>query len=86
MCQSNHGIVHHADLWSVSVGDDDFAAFLYEIHDCFGGNLNSCHLFRQGVPERIAAKRDYNSFLFCHRLSLRFLFEYSWLAVFFQFF
>ena len=22
------------------------------------------HLFRQGVPERIAAKRDYNSFFF----------------------
>ena len=62
--QGGHGVVDHADLRAVAVGDDDFTAFLDEIDDGLGCRLDGQHLFVQCISQGVAAEGDDDTFLF----------------------
>ena len=44
------------------MGYDNLAAFLDEIYDGFGCDLDSFHLLRKGIAQCIAAQSDDNTF------------------------
>ena len=62
--QGGHGVVDHADLRAVAVGDDDFTAFLDEVDDGFGCRLDGQHLFVQCISQGVAAEGNDDTFLF----------------------
>ena len=60
--QLGHGLLNHAHLGAVAVGDDDLVALLDQIHDGPGGLLHRDHLLRQIVAQGISAQGDDNTF------------------------
>ena len=62
--QGGHGVIDHADLRAVSVGNDDFTAFLDEVDDGFGRRFDGLHLFREGVSQGVASESDDDALLF----------------------
>ena len=55
------GVVDHADLRAVAVGDDDVGAVLDHVHDVLGGVPHERKLLLRGVAEGVAAEGDDNT-------------------------
>ena len=65
--QSSHGIIDHANLRTIAVRNNNFTAFLNQINDGAGSNLNSLHLFRKCISQSIAPKSNHDSFFLFHK-------------------
>ena len=59
--QLGHGLLDHAHLGAVSVGDDDLMSFFNQVDDGFGSLLYGDHLLREIAAQSIAAQRDHNT-------------------------
>ena len=60
--QLGHGVLDHAHLGAVAVGNDHLMALFNQIHDGAGGLAHRNHLLRQIVAQRVAAQGDDDSF------------------------
>ena len=52
------GVLDHADLRAVAMGDDDLVALLDEAEECVGSIVHALNLLSGRVAQRIAAERD----------------------------
>ena len=68
MGERDHGVIYHAHLRAVPVSDYDLAAFLDQIHDSAGSDLNGFHLLRQSIAEGVAAQGNDDAFFLFHKL------------------
>ena len=59
--QLGHGLLDHAHLGAVSVGDDDLVSFFDQIDDSLGSLLHGDHLLREIAAQSVAAQRDHNT-------------------------
>ena len=66
--QLRHGLLDHAHLGAVAVGDDHLVALLNQVHNGPGRLLHGDHLLRQIVAQGVAAEGDDNSFTHVKRL------------------
>ena len=64
--ESDHGVVHHTDLGTVAVSNDDLAAFLDQVNNGPGSDLHGFHLFRKRIAKGVSAESNYDTFLFFH--------------------
>ena len=58
---SGEGVLDHADLRAVAVGDDDLIALLDETEESVGGVAHGLDLLDGVVAEGVAAKGDDNT-------------------------
>ena len=65
---SGEGILDHADLRAVAVGDDDLVTLLDETKECVGGVAHGLDLLDGVVAEGVAAKGDDNTIGLAKRL------------------
>ena len=56
------GVVDHADLRAVAVGDDDLVALRDQVDDGLGGLGDESELLIRGVAQRVAAERNDDAF------------------------
>ena len=59
--QLGHGLLDHAHLGTVAVGDDDLMALLDQVHDGLGSLLHGDHLLGKIVAQSIAAQGDHDT-------------------------
>ena len=59
---SGEGVLDHADLRAVAVGDDDLVAVFDQVRDGAGRRLDSLHLLFKIFAQSVAAQSDHNSF------------------------
>ena len=62
------GVLDHADLRAVAVGDDDLVALLDEAQEGVGGVADFLDLLLRGVAERVAAEGDDDAIGLAERL------------------
>ena len=65
---SGEGVLDHADLRAVAVGDDDLVALLDETEEGMGGVAHGLDLLDGVVAEGVAAKGDDNTIGLAKRL------------------
>ena len=56
------GVLDHANLRAVAVGDDDLVAVLNEVGDGFGRHMDGIHLLMQILAKGVAAQRNDDTF------------------------
>ena len=56
------GVLDHAHLGAVAVGDDHLMAIFNEISDGLGGVLHRGHLFGEALAQGVTAQGDDNAF------------------------
>ena len=66
--RGSEGVLNHADLRAVAVGDDDLVALLDEPEQRMGGIVHALNLLRGRIAQRIAAERDDDTVGFAKRL------------------
>ena len=62
LVQGGHGLLDHAHLGAVAVGDDHLVALRRQIHDGLGGVAHRLPLLLIVIPQGVAAQGDDNSF------------------------
>ena len=70
-----HCCVDHADLWSVTVGDDNTCAFFYKICNCFSSFSGSKFLFWKCCAKGFVTKS--NNYGFFAHMDSSFLFSFG---------